>query len=206
MQMNFKGSVELKFTKELGNQGSAITGCDLFLQIGPNLKKEAYLTETNQLTEQGWKMLTQCLVHGLATSIMVGVDQHWCDDKKQFNFILSELAKAMEHQMTSHRHHSGYRGGKLCKSTTKELVDTLTVRNTNGKYNGLIKQAMDGWFHDFKQPSGIAAPPKLLLLEKLSQFPELSDIESEVHEGIYDESPDEDDRRKMVSDLTPSKN
>lgn len=70
------------------------------------------------------------------------------------------------------------------KSTKKELPELLEQRNTEGKYDSLIWNAKQGLFHDFESDS---ATPKVLLLKKLRQYPELEDVAQMVMNGEFDE-------------------
>jgi len=90
------------------------------------------------------------------------------------------------------------------KSTHIELVQELTERNKEGKYDDIIARAKEKGYHDFKfdedkYPDCIC--PKMDLVKDLSDFPELSDIRGGVMGGEFDESPDEDDERKMIEEM-----
>jgi len=85
------------------------------------------------------------------------------------------------------------------KSTNKELVEELTALNVNGKYDHIIKEAMDGEYHDFKNEKYVCG--KVQLVNELSLFPELSSIRAAVIDGKYDESPDEEDKKKMRQEI-----
>jgi hypothetical protein len=92
----------------------------------------------------------------------------------------------------------------MSKSTNKELVTELTERNTEGKYDKLIERAKDNGYHDFKFDEDKYEDcicPKMDLVEDLKTFPELNDIREAVIGGDYDESPDEEDTRKMEEDF-----
>jgi hypothetical protein len=69
-------------------------------------------------------------------------------------------------------------------STTKELVEILTERNTHGKYDKLIADAKAGKFHDFKSDE---ATPKTILAHELHKFKDLEDLADRVMEGEFDE-------------------
>lgn len=86
------------------------------------------------------------------------------------------------------------------KSTMIELVQELEKRNTEGLYDEIIQEAKDGEYHDFKNDKYVCG--KVALCEKLFKFPKLEDIRKQVVEGDYDESPDDEDKRQMISDLS----
>lgn len=85
------------------------------------------------------------------------------------------------------------------KSTIIELVQELAERNSEGKYDEMIFEAQSGEYHDFKNNKYVCG--KVELVNKLADFPELSDIRDAVIAGSYDESPDEEDKRKLREEL-----
>ena len=91
----------------------------------------------------------------------------------------------------------------LSKTTDIDLVNVLIKRNTDGKYHDIIERARKKGYHDFKcedeYPDCVC--PKVDLVHDLSKFPELQDIRNDVVNGEYDESPDDDDKRKMEEDM-----
>ncbi len=88
---------------------------------------------------------------------------------------------------------------KIKKSTNKELIEELTTINVNGRYDRIIAEAKDNQYHDYKNTKYTCG--KVQLVSDLSEFPELKFIEKEVMDGIYDESPDEQDKEMMRKDL-----
>lgn len=92
------------------------------------------------------------------------------------------------------------------KSTMVELVDELTKRNTDGKYDELISEAKAGEYHDYKNKKHACG--KVAFCAEASKFPELVDIIEDVQHGVYDEQADEDDKAMMIADIrenTPNK-
>lgn len=92
----------------------------------------------------------------------------------------------------------------MSKTTNVELVQELTERNTEGKYDKIIERAKDCGYHDFKMDDDKyedSIGPKIDLVNDLSKFPELEDIRQGVINGVYDESPDEEDKRKMEEEM-----
>lgn len=90
------------------------------------------------------------------------------------------------------------------KSTHIELVEELTKRNTEGKYDALIERAKNKGYHDFKfdeEKYEDCICPKMDLAGDLSAFPELADIRNAVIGGEYDESPDDEDNAMMEKDF-----
>lgn len=71
------------------------------------------------------------------------------------------------------------------KSTMVELVEELEKRNVDGKYDQIISEAKAGDYHDFR--SEVHAVPKVMLVNRLGEFPELKDIALDVMTGVYDE-------------------
>lgn len=87
----------------------------------------------------------------------------------------------------------------MVKSTMKELVDDLVARNASGKYGEIIKEALAGEYHDFKNKKYTCG--KVALFNELGNFPELADIREAVIKGEYDESSDDDDKAMMRAEL-----
>lgn len=83
----------------------------------------------------------------------------------------------------------------MSKTTNVELVQELTERNIEGKYDKIIERAKENGYHDFKMDDEKydSICGKMDLVSHLSIFPELEDIRQGVINGDYDESPDSDD-------------
>jgi hypothetical protein len=92
---------------------------------------------------------------------------------------------------------------RISKSTNKELVEELTARNLDGRYDQLIKNAVNNFYHDYKAPEEIVCG-KMELVKDLSNYPELGDISTKVMEGEYDEVADEEDKAQMRAELPKS--
>ena len=86
------------------------------------------------------------------------------------------------------------------KTTNIDLVKILQDRNKDGRYDGLISDAKNNFFHDFKNPPHIPLP-KAMLIKALEQFGELADLRAKVIFGEFDESPDEGDMLEMSQTL-----
>jgi hypothetical protein len=89
------------------------------------------------------------------------------------------------------------------KTTNIELVNELIKRNSSGKYHAIIERARENGYHDFKFDEDKypdCTCPKIDLVNDLTEFSELSDIRKAVIDGEYDESPDEDDKKKMMEE------
>lgn len=80
-----------------------------------------------------------------------------------------------------------------------ELVEELTKRNKDGKYDHMIEEAKAGEYHDFKNKKYDCG--KVELATQLANFPELEDIRDEVITGEYDEPADEADKEMMRADI-----
>lgn len=89
---------------------------------------------------------------------------------------------------------------RVSKSTSKELVEELTSRNLNGKYDQLIKNAVANRYHDYKNPDDVDCG-KMELASDLQSYPELADIYQKVIDGEYDEVADEEDKAAMRAEL-----
>lgn len=89
------------------------------------------------------------------------------------------------------------------KTTNNELVEVLTSRNVDGKYDKIIERAKKNGYHDFKFDQNPEYEeticPKIDLVEDLSKFPELEDVRNDVMSGVYDESPDAEDAEMIKS-------
>lgn len=86
------------------------------------------------------------------------------------------------------------------KSTNKELVDELIKLNYRGRFNSLIEKAKANCYHDYKNPDHIICG-KTEFIKDAARYPDLAELSSAVINGEYDESPDEEDKRKMREDL-----
>lgn len=73
------------------------------------------------------------------------------------------------------------------KSTSVELVQQLTDRNTRALYSPLITRCQQFYYHDVLKPAHVFDPKKMLL-DDLNRFPELADIRAQVILGDYDEA------------------
>ncbi len=89
---------------------------------------------------------------------------------------------------------------KLCKSTSKDLVEELTRINIGSRYDELIAKAKDNWYHDYKNPGQVVCG-KVELINDLEKFPELAYIREAVMNGEYDEEADEDDKQMLRDNL-----
>jgi len=88
------------------------------------------------------------------------------------------------------------------KSTNKELVEELTLLNTEGKYDKIIARAKKNDYHDFKSdPDSDSIGPKMDLVNDLVEFPELEEIRNAVMNGDYDEAPDAEDAEQLKKDF-----
>ncbi len=94
------------------------------------------------------------------------------------------------------------------KSTTVDLVNELTARNSKGEYNHMIERAKLGGYHDFKfhmipghSEYAEDVCPKMTLVEHLGKFPELSDIRQRVIHGEFDDPADDLDKEVMRQEL-----
>ena len=89
----------------------------------------------------------------------------------------------------------------MSKNTMIELAQELEARNTpDGRYDELISEAKAGEFHDYKNEKYLCG--KLAFVAIVSdKFPELKDLADQVKNGDYDEQMDEEDKKKMRSDL-----
>lgn len=86
---------------------------------------------------------------------------------------------------------------------SKQLAEVLTKRDPV-KYKAIIERAANQGYHDHKfdkipgHPEyGDAPCPKITLVEDLSEFPELIDIQQQVMDGEYDDPADEEDLEEM---------
>lgn len=89
------------------------------------------------------------------------------------------------------------------KSTNKELVAELEKVNKDGKFDKIIQQAKDNYYHDYKQPEHVVCG-KILFVAETANIPELSALRNAVMNGEYDEEADEIDKAEMRKDLPAS--
>lgn len=78
-------------------------------------------------------------------------------------------------------------------TTNKDLVEMLTARNENGKYDHIIEKAFNYSYHEWKGEE----PTKMRLMDDIAPFPELEDIRQMVINGDFDEPMDEEDKKNM---------
>lgn len=90
---------------------------------------------------------------------------------------------------------------------TKDIAIILKERDSQ-KYKDIIVRAENNGYHDFKFDTVIGHPeygdclcPKVQLVNDLSKFPELVDIQKDVINGKYDESPDGQDKERIRSEF-----
>lgn len=81
-------------------------------------------------------------------------------------------------------------------NTPVDLANVLRARNENGRYDDLIAGCERNDFHDFKTTLDVA-DPKVYLIDRLSEFPELSDVRQDVTNGAYYDRMDEADKAAM---------
>ena len=97
----------------------------------------------------------------------------------------------------------------MTRKTTKDIASILLQMPDPGKYQKIIDRAANNGYHDFKFDTIPDHPeyfedcvcPKMKLVEDLNEFPELSHIRKDVIDGVYDESPDEDDNERSRAEL-----
>lgn len=98
---------------------------------------------------------------------------------------------------------------------TKDIAEILRKREPE-KYKAIIERAELNGYHDYKfmkipgHPEyGKCNCPKVQLLEDLSPFPELEDIQQRVIKGEFDERADTEDTEEMrgwlMDDDSPDK-
>lgn len=88
-------------------------------------------------------------------------------------------------------------------AASKDLAEILSKRNAE-KYKSIIERASLNGYHDhkFENIPGHAEYancicPKMQLVEDLNAFPELSDIQQQVIDGVYDDPADAEDQAEM---------
>lgn len=86
------------------------------------------------------------------------------------------------------------------KSTIIDLVVELTALNPDGVLDAIIAEAQAGEFHDYKNNKYTCG--KMALVELLQPFERCNSIRLDVINGVYDESPDEEDKAMMRKELT----
>jgi hypothetical protein len=215
LKYNFIAKIQTFFLQEAGNPRSRVLDTIYELDPSPNLSYSAYTDKNNLLTMDGIQTMQAVIIQSLAASTFYGKSRNWLDPREQYQKILKELqtaflayenknviVSAAEFEEHGEKHSNDERK-RIEKSTDRELVIALVKRNYNGRYDQIIHMAVSRWFHDFKAPDEAPAGEKGLLLEILSKFPELNDIREEVLNGVYDESPDDDDKKEL-SDLLMS--
>jgi hypothetical protein len=89
---------------------------------------------------------------------------------------------------------------------SKDLAGILTKLNPV-KYKDIIERAANNGYHCFKyhkipdHPEYADCEPKSQLVYDLAQYPELAEIKEQVMDGLYDESPDQEDQQEMMAML-----
>lgn len=100
---------------------------------------------------------------------------------------------------TLHPNFNLYRMSEIRKNTMVELVDELTKRNKDGKFDQMINDAKTGEYHDYKNKKYDFG--KVAFVTHASVYPELADLVEDVKKGVYDEVADADDKAMMIQDL-----
>lgn len=185
-----------------GHIASRHIATDFNIDVSDNLDKAAYLDD-DLPTEQGCSAITQVLIQGLIANINLAKAKGWRDTAGHLTHIIQSLSKgaAQGADITEGTFDDSPADREKPKhmSTNIELVAELEKLNTSHKYDRLIKNARDNHYHNFKAPEDVVCG-KVLLVEHLSDFPELAEIRQKVINGVYDESPDEADREAMRKD------
>lgn len=209
MKYHFGAKIEVVFKQESNEKKATVLNTNFNLSPSGNLKKDAYLDKDDTPTALGVSVLQSCLVHAIASSTFYAQQKGWMDAREQYRKIQDELQTAfsgMEGQVQMGAVGEWEKQDKPPqKSTDKELVIELIIRNKQGRYDELIHMAVARYFHDFKSPDDGPAGDKLLLVEILSKFPELADIRKAVIDGVYDEAPDDEDSKKLEELIMPKK-
>ncbi len=158
------------------------------------------------LNLNGMKLSSTVLAMGIATNIHAAHAAGIWDSAAHLRFVIDHLEKLFV--MNPEKIMTSAEFGKLPgtrKTTHQHLVWELTKRNKEGKFDEIIRKAKLFHYHDFKAPENDDCNgfDKLDLVNDLQPFLELADILQDVINGIYDESPDEQDRaamRKILED------
>lgn len=197
---HFKGTIEIIFLHSEGKTSQLIE-TKFKLEISPNLDQRIYLVDDTEPTHEGSKRLLSMFIVGLANVLKYQNSKGWCSLDEGYKSTVSELDRICQFLQQPgvkiHVSRSSFNSTSLRKTTNVELVVVLNDRNKNGKYDDLIDKAKKCWFHDFKAPDDALAGDKLLLVQMLSNFPELADISVAVINGEYDEEPDEEDIKTL---------
>lgn len=82
-------------------------------------------------------------------------------------------------------------------NTTKELPQILSEKDPV-RYKEIISKALAGVYHDYKSEETM---PKIVLVNDLAVFPELTDVREAVIRGDYDEEADTVDQDMLRQDL-----
>lgn len=90
------------------------------------------------------------------------------------------------------------------KCTIKDLPNDIKKAVENYEFNALLKEiitkAEAGEFHDFKSEDACAKTTLYNLLHHTGDV-RLEEIKNNVAKGVYDESPDEEDKAKIKKDF-----
>lgn len=90
------------------------------------------------------------------------------------------------------------------KPSSTLLPEILQKRNINGRYDELIKKAKAFLYDDYKfceiDPDCDYVCPKIMLVDDLSKFPELSDLIQKTTIGEFDDEADAEDKAILRKD------
>lgn len=92
----------------------------------------------------------------------------------------------------------------MSKSTIKDLPNDICKAvpefKENAKIMEIIRLAQSGEFHDFKNTQFACGKIALFRFLNDAEEPKLLPVADDVKNGVYDKSPDDEDRAQMKKD------
>jgi len=93
MEFSFKAEVVLNLAQNKGEKKSQHISTEFNLDVSNNLNRRVYLNNDNLPTQEGAKVLTECLIQGLAANIHHAHQQGYRDSAEHLRHIIAELER-----------------------------------------------------------------------------------------------------------------
>lgn len=94
INFHFCAISKISLEHEEGAPKAYLKQCDLRLEVGGKLDKNAYLDGKGLPRKDALKPTTQALLHGIMTNIRLGHNKGWWKDHEHMQYVIDELQRA----------------------------------------------------------------------------------------------------------------
>ena len=108
MEFSFKAEVVLNLKCNKGDKTSKHVSTDFNLEVSRNLDASNYLDSERLPTKEGCKVLTECLVQGLAANLHHAHQGGYRDSAEHLRHIIAQLEKAFVARTEISKGHFNY--------------------------------------------------------------------------------------------------